>query len=89
VGAEESTWRATATPQQEEENIEYLHEVLKQQLKSIQAHASAWPFLKPVSRKEAPHYHEIIKDPIGTATHDTRTTHTRHTHDTHDTRTHT
>lgn len=71
-GMKESTWRATATPQQEEENIEYLHEVLKQQLKSIQAHASAWPFLKPVSRKEAPHYHEIIKDPIDLETMEKR-----------------
>lgn len=64
--AEESTWKAERGPEEEEEQIEVLHVHLKQQLKSIQAHSAAWPFLKPVSRKEAPHYHEIIKDPIGT-----------------------
>jgi len=51
--------------EEEEESIEALHSHLKRKLKGIQDNPAAWPFLKPVSRKEAPHYHEIIKDPIG------------------------
>lgn len=65
--SEDSTWRPERSPEEEDEGIEVLQVHLEQQLKSIQAHPSAWPFLKPVSRKEAPHYYEIIKDPIGTS----------------------
>lgn len=33
----------------------------------LQAHASAWPFLKPVDKNEAPGYYSIIKFPMGTS----------------------
>ena len=31
----------------------------------IQTHASAWPFLKPVDKAEAPDYYDHIKFPMG------------------------
>ena len=31
----------------------------------FQTHASAWPFLKPVEKMEAPDYYDHIKYPMG------------------------
>ena len=31
----------------------------------LQSHASAWPFLKPVDKSEAPDYYDHIKFPMG------------------------
>lgn len=32
---------------------------------SPQTHPSAWPFMEPVKKSEAPDYYEIIRFPIG------------------------
>ena len=32
----------------------------------LQNHSSAWPFLKPVEKSEAPDYYDHIQFPIGT-----------------------
>ena len=32
---------------------------------NLQTHASAWPFLKPVDKAEAPDYYDHIKFPMG------------------------
>lgn len=32
---------------------------------SCQTHPSAWPFMEPVKKSEAPDYYEIIRFPIG------------------------
>lgn len=32
---------------------------------SSQTHPSAWPFMEPVKKSEAPDYYEIIRFPIG------------------------
>jgi hypothetical protein len=32
---------------------------------NFQSHASAWPFLKPVEKSEAPDYYDHIKFPMG------------------------
>lgn len=40
-----------------------LHEQIMDVLEALGKHHSAWPFQKPVSRDEAPDYHEVISDP--------------------------
>ncbi|KAJ6220885.1 hypothetical protein RDWZM_006697 [Blomia tropicalis] len=49
-------------------NIKDLNEAdyisLSQLLKSIQMHKSAWPFLKPVDKRQVPDYYVIIKEPV-------------------------
>lgn len=32
---------------------------------SLQSHPSAWPFMEPVKKSEAPDYYEVIRFPIG------------------------
>ena len=41
-----------------------LSDMLEFLIADISSHASAWPFLQPVSPKEAPDYHKIIKQPM-------------------------
>lgn len=31
----------------------------------LQSHPSAWPFMEPVKKSEAPDYYEVIRFPIG------------------------
>ena len=39
---------------------------MKAKLKSfLQSHASAWPFVKPVEKSEAPDYYDHIRFPMG------------------------
>ncbi|XP_037935979.1 nucleosome-remodeling factor subunit NURF301 isoform X3 [Teleopsis dalmanni] len=37
---------------------------LKNLIKQIQSHKSAWPFMEPVDAEEAPDYYKIIKEPM-------------------------
>jgi hypothetical protein len=60
--AEESGWRP---PKQSDEEYQTLQHTLKEVLRKIKDHPSAWPFLQPVDASEVPDYYEIIKDPIG------------------------
>lgn len=39
--------------------------LLQLPLTSPQTHPSAWPFMEPVKKSEAPDYYEIIRFPIG------------------------
>nr|XP_016933941.1 nucleosome-remodeling factor subunit NURF301 isoform X3 [Drosophila suzukii] len=39
-------------------------EELKNLIKQIQLHKSAWPFMEPVDPKEAPDYYKVIKEPM-------------------------
>ncbi|XP_016975852.1 nucleosome-remodeling factor subunit NURF301 isoform X2 [Drosophila rhopaloa] len=39
-------------------------EELKNLIKQIQVHKSAWPFMEPVDPKEAPDYYKVIKEPM-------------------------
>ncbi|KAG5648571.1 hypothetical protein DXG03_003182 [Asterophora parasitica] len=39
--------------------------LLERILKELQAHPQSWPFLKPVSRDEAPDYYDVITKPMG------------------------
>ncbi|XP_050741914.1 nucleosome-remodeling factor subunit NURF301 isoform X2 [Drosophila biarmipes] len=39
-------------------------EELKNVIKQIQLHKSAWPFMEPVDPKEAPDYYKVIKEPM-------------------------
>lgn len=40
------------------------YENLKKLLKSLQSHKMAWPFQRPVDRKEVPDYYIVIKEPM-------------------------
>ncbi|XP_039149359.1 nucleosome-remodeling factor subunit NURF301 isoform X2 [Drosophila simulans] len=39
-------------------------EELKNLIKQMQLHKSAWPFMEPVDPKEAPDYYKVIKEPM-------------------------
>nr|XP_011432298.2 histone acetyltransferase KAT2A [Crassostrea gigas] len=41
-----------------------LHNILKTIIQQTRSHASAWPFLKPVEKSEAPDYYDHIKFPM-------------------------
>lgn len=62
----ETSWRQRRyeSPAESQEAVNALHEWLRDILKKIQSHKSAWPFLKPVSKKEVPDYYDHVKDPI-------------------------
>jgi histone acetyltransferase len=59
---EESGWNP---PQLSDEELLVLQKQLQEVLDKIKNHPSAWPFLKPVDRREVPDYYDVIKDPLG------------------------
>ncbi|XP_076105543.1 histone acetyltransferase KAT2A-like [Mytilus galloprovincialis] len=64
-GLQEMGWKAT--PEENPEppmDPDQLLTVLKTMLNQVRAHSSAWPFLKPVEKNEAPDYYEHIKFPM-------------------------
>jgi len=42
--------------------------LLDKLINDIMKQGSAWPFLKPVTRNDAPDYHEIVKSPMDLGT---------------------
>lgn len=56
---------AEVREREERDSIESQQVVLRDVLRSIKEHPSAWPFLKPVDRNEVADYYDIIRDPIG------------------------
>ena len=55
---------AALTSKQKQEAEESLQEKLKEILKLVKTHQSAWPFQKPVDKTEAPDYYVVIKHPM-------------------------
>ncbi|ESO05629.1 hypothetical protein HELRODRAFT_77335 [Helobdella robusta] len=54
----------TADVKRDGPDTEELYSHLKSTLNSVKTHASAWPFLKPVEKSEAPDYYDHIKFPM-------------------------
>jgi histone acetyltransferase len=48
--------------------IENLKEQMMCTVERLQESSRAWPFLKPVSREEAPNYHLIVSNPMDLST---------------------
>ncbi|NXC22949.1 KAT2A acetyltransferase, partial [Corythaeola cristata] len=51
-------------PLKELKDPDQLYNTLKNLLAQIKTHPSAWPFMEPVKKSEAPDYYEIIRFPI-------------------------
>jgi len=62
-GLREMGWRPDKF-KQEPIDQEQLYATLKTVLNQVKSHASAWPFLKPVDKSEAPDYYDHIKYPM-------------------------
>ncbi|XP_065338949.1 bromodomain adjacent to zinc finger domain protein 1A [Cloeon dipterum] len=58
-------WMATDLP---EEECRLNAQLLRAVLEDLMGHSEAWPFLRPVSKQEAPDYHSIIKKPMDLGT---------------------
>lgn len=62
--AEQDSLTPINTEDEAEENLEVLRDILV----NLEKHRLAWPFLKPVSRKIAPDYYDVIKEPVDVRT---------------------
>uniref|UniRef100_A0A4W3GVY1 histone acetyltransferase n=1 Tax=Callorhinchus milii TaxID=7868 RepID=A0A4W3GVY1_CALMI len=56
--------KCTVVAKKELKDPDHLHNALKNLLAQIKSHPSAWPFMEPVKKSEAPDYYEIIRFPI-------------------------
>ncbi|XP_039595215.1 histone acetyltransferase KAT2A isoform X1 [Polypterus senegalus] len=64
-GIRETGWKLSAKEKGKElKDPEMLYNTLKNLLAQIKTHPSAWPFMEPVKKAEAPDYYEIIRFPI-------------------------
>ncbi|NXX61477.1 KAT2A acetyltransferase, partial [Scopus umbretta] len=67
-GIRESWWllvgRGFLSCRKELKDPDQLYNTLKNLLAQIKTHPSAWPFMEPVKKSEAPDYYEIIRFPI-------------------------
>ncbi|KAL4226662.1 Histone acetyltransferase kat2b [Mactra antiquata] len=64
-GLQECGWRPP--PEKTKETVmdsDQLYNIFKTMLQHCKTHASAWPFLKPVEKSEAPDYYDYIKFPM-------------------------
>ncbi|KAL2307544.1 hypothetical protein Nmel_000513 [Mimus melanotis] len=48
----------------EAKDPDQLYSTLKTILQQVKSHQSAWPFMEPVKRTEAPGYYEVIRFPM-------------------------
>ncbi|XP_048416525.2 histone acetyltransferase KAT2A isoform X2 [Stegostoma tigrinum] len=64
-GIQETGWKPSGKEKGKElKDPDQLHNSLKNLLAQIKSHPSAWPFMEPVKKSEAPDYYEIIRFPI-------------------------
>ncbi|NWW33935.1 KAT2A acetyltransferase, partial [Panurus biarmicus] len=63
-GIRESWQGAGRRALKELKDPDQLYNMLKNLLAQIKTHPSAWPFMEPVKKSEAPDYYEIIRFPI-------------------------
>ncbi|KAG8140053.1 hypothetical protein E2320_002798 [Naja naja] len=65
-GIRETGWKPLNKEKGKElKDPDQLYTTLKNLLAQIKTHPSAWPFMEPVKKSEAPDYYEIIRFPIG------------------------
>ncbi|NXQ35910.1 KAT2A acetyltransferase, partial [Alaudala cheleensis] len=58
------SWQGVWQEGSELKDPDQLYNMLKNLLAQIKTHPSAWPFMEPVKKSEAPDYYEIIRFPI-------------------------
>uniref|UniRef100_A0A8C0HCW6 histone acetyltransferase n=1 Tax=Chelonoidis abingdonii TaxID=106734 RepID=A0A8C0HCW6_CHEAB len=64
-GIRDAGWRPLGKEKGKElKDPDQLYNTLKNLLAQIKTHPSAWPFMEPVKKLEAPDYYEIIRFPI-------------------------
>lgn len=64
-GIRETGWKPSIKDRgKEPKDPEQLHITLKTILQHVKSHQSAWPFMEPVKRTDAPGYYEVIKFPM-------------------------
>uniref|UniRef100_A0A8C4WD17 histone acetyltransferase n=1 Tax=Gopherus evgoodei TaxID=1825980 RepID=A0A8C4WD17_9SAUR len=64
-GIRDTGWRPLGKEKGKElKDPDQLYNALKNLLAQIKTHPSAWPFMEPVKKLEAPDYYEIIRFPI-------------------------
>ncbi|XP_063156810.1 histone acetyltransferase KAT2A [Candoia aspera] len=64
-GIRETGWKPLSKEKGKElKDPDQLYTTLKNLLAQIKTHPSAWPFMEPVKKSEAPDYYEIIRFPI-------------------------
>lgn len=64
-GIRETGWKPSIKDRSKEpKDADQLHNTLKNILQQVKSHQSAWPFMEPVKRTEAPGYYEVIRFPM-------------------------
>nr|XP_048312506.1 histone acetyltransferase KAT2B isoform X2 [Myodes glareolus] len=64
-GIRETGWKPSGKEKSKEpRDPEQLYSTLKTILQQVKSHQSAWPFMEPVKRTEAPGYYEVIRFPM-------------------------
>ncbi|KAK9396394.1 histone acetyltransferase KAT2B [Crotalus adamanteus] len=64
-GIRETGWKPSNKEKgKEPKDLDQLYSTLKNILQQVKSHQSAWPFMEPVKRTEAPGYYEVIRFPM-------------------------
>ncbi|XP_073486322.1 histone acetyltransferase KAT2B isoform X1 [Aquarana catesbeiana] len=64
-GIKETGWKPSIKEKSKEpKDPEQLYNTLKNILQQVKSHQSAWPFMEPVKRTDAPGYYEVIRFPM-------------------------
>ncbi|XP_071591635.1 histone acetyltransferase KAT2B isoform X3 [Heliangelus exortis] len=64
-GIRETGWKPSGKEKgKEPKDPDQLYSTLKTILQQVKSHQSAWPFMEPVKRTEAPGYYEVIRFPM-------------------------
>ncbi|KAF4799309.1 Histone acetyltransferase KAT2A [Turdus rufiventris] len=64
-GIRETGWKPSGKERgKEAKDPDQLYSTLKTILQQVKSHQSAWPFMEPVKRTEAPGYYEVIRFPM-------------------------
>nr|XP_020759569.1 histone acetyltransferase KAT2B isoform X6 [Odocoileus virginianus texanus] len=64
-GIRETGWKPSGREKSREaRDPEQLYSTLRSILQQVKSHQSAWPFMEPVKRTEAPGYYEVIRFPM-------------------------
>ncbi|KAM5157312.1 histone acetyltransferase KAT2B isoform 1-T1 [Mantella aurantiaca] len=64
-GIKETGWKPSIKEKSKEpKDPDQLYNTLKNILQQVKSHQSAWPFMEPVKRTEAPGYYEVIRFPM-------------------------
>lgn len=63
-GLVESGWKPVKKEKENSLEPDQLYNILRTIVQQVKGHASAWPFLKPVDKSEAPDYYDHIKFPM-------------------------